>query len=77
MLSSYMMSEEATRDLKTLPEAGNLTEISGNGNASRKQVENIDGNHKEMEREKSALPVEPISNGDGKVILGPRLEIRK
>lgn len=52
MLSSYMMSEEAPKDLKTLPEAGNLTEISSNVNASRKQNENIDGNHKERERGK-------------------------
>lgn len=64
------MTKEAPRGLKTLYEAGNRTDFSRNGNTFRKQVENIDENHKEKERENPVLLVEPIPNWDGKVNLG-------
>lgn len=64
------MRKEAPRGLKTLSEAGNRTDFSRNGNTFRKQVENIDENHKEKERENPVLLVEPIPNWDGKVNLG-------
>ncbi|KAH0696722.1 hypothetical protein KY290_014121 [Solanum tuberosum] len=67
------MSEEAPRYLKTLPEVGKLTNISRNGNLSEKQVENIDENHEEKERENPILLVEPIPNGDCKVNSGVEL----
>lgn len=64
------MSEEAPRHLKTSPEAGELTNISRNGNTSKKQVESIDENHEEKERENPVLLVEPIPNEAGKVNSG-------
>lgn len=64
------MSVEAPRDLKTLPKAGKLTNISRNGNTSEKQVENIDEYHEEKERENPILLVEPIHNEDCKVNSG-------
>ncbi|KAK4710533.1 hypothetical protein R3W88_005046 [Solanum pinnatisectum] len=67
------MSEEAPRYLKTLPEVGKLTNISRNGNPSEKQVENIDENHEEKERENPILLVEPIPNEDCKVNSGMEL----
>lgn len=73
MLTSCKMSEEAPRYLKTLPEVGKLTNISRNGNLSEKQVENIDENHEEKERENPILLVEPIPNGDCKVNSGVEL----
>lgn len=73
MLTSCKMSEEAPRYLKTLPEVGKLTNISRNGNPSEKQVENIDENHEEKERENPILLVEPIPNGDCKVNSGVEL----
>ncbi|KAL3344672.1 hypothetical protein AABB24_023893 [Solanum stoloniferum] len=73
MLTSCKMSEEAPRYLKTLPEVGKLTNISRNGNPSEKQVENIDENHEEKERENPILLVEPIPNEDCKVNSGMEL----
>uniref|UniRef100_A0A3Q7F101 TOG domain-containing protein n=2 Tax=Solanum lycopersicum TaxID=4081 RepID=A0A3Q7F101_SOLLC len=64
------MSVEAPRDLKTLPKAGKLTNISRNGNTSETQVENIDEYHEEKERENPILLVEPIHNEDCKVNSG-------
>ncbi|KAG5621724.1 hypothetical protein H5410_006942 [Solanum commersonii] len=61
------------RYLKTLPEVGKLTNISRNGNPSEKQVENIDENHEEKERENPILLVEPIPNEDCKVNSGVEL----
>ncbi|XP_055806560.1 uncharacterized protein LOC129875148 [Solanum dulcamara] len=69
MLTSCKMSEEAPRDLKTSPEAGELTNSSRNGNTSKKQVESIDENH-EKERENPVLLVEPIPNEAEKVNSG-------
>ncbi|KAL3376544.1 hypothetical protein AABB24_003132, partial [Solanum stoloniferum] len=73
MLTSCKISEEAPRYLKTLPEVGKLTNISRNGNPSKKQVENIDENHEEKERENPILLVEPIPNEDCKVNSGVEL----
>ncbi|KAK4367470.1 hypothetical protein RND71_011262 [Anisodus tanguticus] len=63
----YMMSEEAARVLIALPEAGKNNEISSNGSVPVTGVESIDKNHKDKEREKPALLVEPVLNGDSTV----------
>ncbi|CAN4082469.1 unnamed protein product [Withania somnifera] len=67
------MSEEAARDLFAQPEAGKNNEISSNGSILVTGVESIDNNHKDIEREKPALPVGPALNGDSEVNTGAEL----